>query len=396
MAATISVNFATVQDVFSVSPSPTKSVSSKVLADALGGGVVGGGYVRRTGDAMTGYLTLTSKNPTQDYHAVPKKYIDDFAFTTRYTYFTTAPTNVISGADIFNNTLNFNEQLTNTTVGRYIDVYRDGVLLRPYRDPNNIGDYRPTILQYFPTTNVTIPPKIEFTETIPVSSNVQVMVGGKGPMPAVVGVSRIIEGKGGTKLSPLMGTGDVTVTIVPVFSATPTQTAGFTSDATTILPFNRTGLKDTKYITPKTFDYIPGLPQCWFRGSRIQNPIEGAQVTYQTIDSFRIASVTFQNGDLVIAFSQEFKDLFNVSTTKPYFKFYIPYLTTQETTTSILDSDSPLLGVVVEQTINSVKFRFFSQNVTSQNVEAPSIVNFFAIPVGVTGGISTNEDSNII
>lgn len=191
MPATISVNFATQQEVEN-SPQPTnKSVSAKVLADVLGGGSLGGGYVRIAGSTMTGPLTLNAA-PTQNLHAATKKYVDDNAYTIKYRYNIGTATSTISPstpAEANGRTLDFVSTLN-------LDVYRNGVLL--------VGDG----VDY--TANVATK-TITFNTQLGVGAVVQVNVGGVGSILANPGVMQIQAGNG-ISLNPAGGTGTVTVT----------------------------------------------------------------------------------------------------------------------------------------------------------------------------------------
>lgn len=191
MPATISVNFATQSEVEN-SPQPTnKSVSAKVLADVLGGGSLGGGYVRIAGSTMTGPLTLNAA-PTQNLHAATKKYVDDNAYTTKFRYNIGTATSTISPAtpaEANGRTLDFVSTLN-------LDVYRNGVLL--------VGDG----VDY--TANVATK-TITFNTELGVGAVVQVNVGGVGSILANPGVMQIQAGTG-ISLNPAGGTGTVTVT----------------------------------------------------------------------------------------------------------------------------------------------------------------------------------------
>lgn len=206
MPATISVNFATQAEVEN-SPQPTnKSVSAKVLADVLGGGSLGGGYVRIAGSTMTGALTLNAA-PTSDLHAATKKYVDDNSKQAKYYYNIAAPTSTVSGPDNSSpsRTLDFT-----TTVG--VDVYRNGVLL-----VGNGVDY---------TANVSTK-TITFTTALAAGAIIQVNVGGVGTTIAPApGVSQLQAG-GGIALSPAGGTGNVTVSLDSVITGN-RRFSGFT------------------------------------------------------------------------------------------------------------------------------------------------------------------------
>jgi hypothetical protein len=188
MPATISVNFASQAEV-ETAPQPTnKSVSAKVLADVLGGGSLGGGYVRIAGSTMTGALTLNG-GPTSDLHAATKKYVDDNAFQRKYIYNITVAGSTVSGNDANGNALSF-------VNGTNVDVYRNGVLLVQGTDY---------------TVNV-IAQSITFTTALAVGAVIQVNVGGVGSVPNTAGVTQILAGTGIT-LNPGSGIGAVTVSV---------------------------------------------------------------------------------------------------------------------------------------------------------------------------------------
>ena len=196
MPATISVNFATQAEVETAPQPTTKSVSAKVLADVLGGGSLGGGYVRIAGSTMTGPLTLNAA-PTQNLHAATKKYVDDNAYQAKYRYNVVSPTSTISGLDVNNNTLQFTSTLN-------VDVYRNGVLM-----VGNGVDY---------TANPSPTNSIVFTTLLAAGAVVQVNVGGVGSiLAAAPGVAQIQAGSGIT-LSPAGGTGTVLVNVNPSYN----------------------------------------------------------------------------------------------------------------------------------------------------------------------------------
>jgi hypothetical protein len=224
MAATISINFATPQEVFSLEPPLRKSISAKTLADVLGGGVVGGGYVRRTGDTMTGYLTLTSKMPEGAWDAVPKTYVDTHSFTRRYSYSTVGGTlsagqTMVYGLDDNNNKLFFFDQTdpSRDVIQKYVDVYRNGILqvfnqdytfLRVYQDQTGING------EIFPHT-------VEFFSPMVSGSNVQIHIGNVAAMPTVVGVASLTAWRGsGIRIRTLNGrdlnTSDLSISAYPL------------------------------------------------------------------------------------------------------------------------------------------------------------------------------------
>jgi hypothetical protein len=224
MAATISINFASPEEVFSLEPPLRKSVSAKTLADVLGGGVVGGGYVRRTGDSMTGFLTLTSIMPTGTWDAVPKNYVDTHSFTRRYSYSTAGGTlsagqTLVYGFDDNNNRLFFFDQTDQSrdVIEKYVDVYRNGILqvynqdyafLRVYQDQTgNLADIFPHTVQFF--------------SPLVSGSNVQIHIGNVAAMPTVVGVATLTAWQGsGIRVKTVNGrdlsTTDLSISAFPL------------------------------------------------------------------------------------------------------------------------------------------------------------------------------------
>ena len=80
--ATISINYATEQDFLDTSIDTEelrakKSVSARLLQKVLGDDEISTvGYVKRSGDTMTGNLSLTGIDPVQPKHAATKGYVD--------------------------------------------------------------------------------------------------------------------------------------------------------------------------------------------------------------------------------------------------------------------------------------------------------------------------------
>jgi hypothetical protein len=218
MASTISVNFATPEEVYIETPPPKKSISAKTLSDVLGGGVVGGGYIQLTGTLpnkpMTGFLTLTSLMPRENWHAAPKKYVDDHAYTRRYHYeiddtragqpgYFASNSVAISGLDKYTTPLYFFEKSDNSyqNAFRYVDVYRNGILQSP-------TDYELiNVTTFYGGTTA-----IKFKEPLQQGANVQVNVGNVGAYPVVFGVYRALSGFA-TKMSSVSG--EVTISVVP-------------------------------------------------------------------------------------------------------------------------------------------------------------------------------------
>lgn len=197
MASTISINFATPQEVFSIDPPTKKSISAKVLYDILGGGSVGGGYVQKSGDIMTGFLTLVNTPPQSGRHAATKDYVDQRAFTRRFRY--TVGTSLAIGAtelkgyDDYGNWLEFfnaEDELSNNTIHRFVDVYRNGILQiwGPTEDYEFINIEQPqddfALRQISPHT-------VRLTSQAVSGTVVQINIGNVGSMPAIVGVASL-------------------------------------------------------------------------------------------------------------------------------------------------------------------------------------------------------------
>jgi hypothetical protein len=224
MAATISINFATPEEVFSDTPPNKKSVSARVLNEVLGGGTVGGGYVQRNGQTpMTSYLTLFSGSPPVDqpFVAVHKKYVDDHAFTRRYIYTVGRSVSAnafnVFGPDDNGNRLYFfdpDDVVSNTAVDRYVDVYRNGILQMLGSDYSFAGVETPSELIFLS------PPRVQFFTPLLSGGNVVIHIGNKGATPSVVGVASLSAAIGsGVRISnrymPDVGTGELSISAWP-------------------------------------------------------------------------------------------------------------------------------------------------------------------------------------
>jgi len=267
MAATISVNFANEQDVYDESPGTEairskKSVSSKLLQDVLGGGVVGGGYIQKTGGTMTGYLTLTGAPPVNPYHAATKNYVDDHAYTRRYYYecrdnnfvsgIMRPNTLVLSGRDIYDNFLYFfekgDEQSLNN-ISRYLDVYRDGIL-QTYG-----SDY--TIINNFGGTGVQGTTAIRFLNSaFENGTTFQVNIGSVGAFPVTFGIQGL-SGGNGIGVIPFGGytatgapSGNVTAYIKPQEIAASSDTVALSTST-------------LQFVTPRSLSAYPMLPRAF-------------------------------------------------------------------------------------------------------------------------------------
>ena len=267
MASTISVNFATPEEVYIDTPPPKKSISAKTLSDVLGGGVVGGGYIQLTGTLpnkpMTGFLTLTSLMPKENWHAVPKKYVDDHAYTRRYHYeiddtragqpgYFASNSVAISGLDKYTTPLYFFEKSDSSfqNAFRYVDVYRNGIL-------QSHSDYElVNISTFYGGTTA-----IKFKEPLQQGANVQVNVGNVGAYPVVFGVYRALSGFA-TKMSSVSG--EVTISVIPEdFAATTTEIKNRSVADRYISPISLSAsplIIKAKGLFRKETGYIPDSP----------------------------------------------------------------------------------------------------------------------------------------
>jgi len=267
MAATISINFTTPEEVFSSTPSDKKSVSAKVLADVLGGGQVGGGYVQRTGATMTGYLTLASAAPIEEYHAAHKSYVDTHAFTRRYNYTVgislSAGTSLVFGRDNNSASLYFfdaTDTFSINTIQRYVDVYRDGILqvfgddyvFRNINTPRELVDL--------------IPPKVEFTSPLLSGTNVAIHVGNKSATPTVLGVASLSANPGsgiriGNYYIPEVNTGDLSISAYPLDFVASQQEM-------------RAPTRNDKMVSPISLSAFPLIPKAFglYRRSYVPEP----------------------------------------------------------------------------------------------------------------------------
>lgn len=282
MAATISVNFATEQEVYderddTLSIRSKKSVSAKVLQDVLGGGVVGGGYVKRTGDSMTGYLTL-SGTPQNDNHATSKIYVDSHAYTRRYYY--QCGTNIsnygivprgataISGLDLYTNQLYFFQKNDTSVFGitRYLDVYRDGILQVYGQDYEIVNIPGNTFLP-----GITA---VKFAEPFELGSTVQVNIGNTGAYPVTFGVN-FLSGYRGVRTTAISG--DVVVRAEPLdFSASREQV-------------EQSSRQDI-FVSPRTLSAFPLIP-------RAIGLFRKENVSYNTNELPKFADQPFGNLD---------------------------------------------------------------------------------------------------
>lgn len=255
MAATISINFATPEEVFSSTPPFKKSISAKTLADVLGGGQVGGGYVQRTGAKMTGFLTLLSSAPFEPYHAVHKNYVDQHAFTRRYQYTVglslSAGSNLVYGRDDNDARLYFFDQ-TDTysinTIYRYVDVYRNGILQVFGQDYNFLNVEIPEELASV------IPPKIRFYSPLLSGTNVAIHIGNKGATPTVLGVA---------SLSALNGSGIRIGSFIPGISTGDLTISAFPLDFAASLSEMRSPGRNDKMVSPTTLSAFPLVPKAF-------------------------------------------------------------------------------------------------------------------------------------
>lgn len=300
MASTISINFATVEEVFdsttdilgnTVSLAPQKkSVSARVLAEALGGGKVGGGYVQRTGgliSQMTGFLYLTGTMPIEPYHAVPKKYVDDHSYTRRYHFvcrsgtspgYLQAGTTVVSGFDLNTNPFFFFDRsdVSREAIPQYVDVYRDGILQKF----GSNDDYEiVNTSTFFGGTTAII-----FKEPFVEGTTVQVNIGNVGALPLTFGVSTISAGYG---METSMFSGDISLFVTP------------SSFAASSLEVSLSTIDD-KFVSPKTLSAYPLMPRAlglfrkqpgYYPGGYPTDRFGGVDGNFDSIKSFKITGV---------------------------------------------------------------------------------------------------------
>jgi len=275
MAATISINFANEQDVYDESQETLtlrtkKSVSAKLLQDVLGGGVVSGGYVQRTGSSMTGFLTLTSLPPTDPYHAAPKSYVDSRAYARRYFYECKIPvtgsgivapnSTVLSGRDINDNHLYFFEKgdtMSLANISRYMDVYRDGILQSFGSDYSIINTFGNTVF-----SGITA---IRFNEPFENGTTFQVTIGNVGAFPATFGVQGLSAGNGLNAI-PYGGytatgavSGNVNVYIEPSEIIASSETVRLSSEI-------------NQFLTPRYLSAYPLIPRAFGLFRKLMDP----------------------------------------------------------------------------------------------------------------------------
>lgn len=197
MAYTISVDLANKENILDNStanqiPNSKKTVSAKALQDTLGGNVDGLGYLKTTGDTISGRLVLTAFSPEQPFHISTKSYVDSHTPLRKYIYVcktttssqgeVNAGSDLLSGADIFNNHLYFFERNDSSldSINQYIDVYRDGVL-------QSIGtDY--SIINNFGGSGIVGITAVRFFEPFENGSTFQVNIGNVSSYPLTFGV----------------------------------------------------------------------------------------------------------------------------------------------------------------------------------------------------------------
>lgn len=308
MAANISVNFASEQDVIDSNVDSEfirskKSVSALLLQKILGGEVSTAGYVKKSGDTMTGFLTLTGIDPALPSHAATKKYVDTKAYTRRYFYeckdntFSSgvvAPgSRALSGNDLYDNSLYFfdlgdNSSLQN--IAKYIDVYRDGILQVPGVDYNLINNR--------PTTGVAGTSAIRFEEPFEIGSTFQLNIGSVGADPVTFGVESLSAGFGLRVLSmdgmTTMGTasGNLILHVAP---------SDFAASSETV----RLSTERYEFVSPRTLSAYPLIPKAiglfrkklspeWNTESLQKGPSEPyGSITgeFEVIDSKKVISV---------------------------------------------------------------------------------------------------------
>lgn len=275
MAATISINFATPEEVFSSTPPLKKSVSARTLSDVLGGGQVGGGYVQRTGSTMTGPLILESGTPTLSSQAVSKSYVDQHSFTRRFSYTVgvslSSNTKYVYGPDNNGIRLFFFDELDTSinTIERYVDVYRDGILQVFGDDYTFRNTDTPRELRTL------FPPTVVFASPLLSGTNVAVHVGNKGSTPTVLGVASLTANPGcGIRISnyyiPNINTGDLSISAYPLdFVATTSEMSVPKRNDVVASPLNLSAFP----LMPKAFGLYKRQtqPSVWDRSDSSQN-----------------------------------------------------------------------------------------------------------------------------
>ena len=270
MAATISINFATPEEVFSNNPPFKKSISAKTLNDVLGGGVVGGGYVQRNGGTpMSSYLTLFSGAPIEPYHAAHKKYVDDHAYTRRFRYVIANDrenkpgTARVGGLDESGQKLRFfavDDRTSFQILKDYVDVYKNGILLDPndyvletvYVDPPGAG-----VPEFNGFVRFQRPDGFGGNVDAPLLSgtNIQIHVGNKGALPMTLGVASLTSYRGsGIRIEnnfiPHVSTGDLRLSAYPLDFVATTQE---------MVNPNRTDVM----VTPSNLSAFPLVPKAF-------------------------------------------------------------------------------------------------------------------------------------
>jgi hypothetical protein len=269
MAATISINFTTPEEVFSNNPPSKKSVSAKVLNEVLGGGVVGGGYVQRNGQTpMTSFLTLFSGTPgfDQPYAAVHREYVDKHAFTRRYIYTvgnTIEPnTNDVFGIDDNGVRLTFfsdDDYTSINAVQRYIDVFRNGILQVFNQDYKLQNIELPLELQEI------LYPTIHFYSPLLSGTSIQINLGNVSATPSVLGVASLSANIGsGLRIQNLYSlpitTGDLSISAYPL-------------DFVASVDQMRQPTRSDLMVSPTNLSAFPLLPKAYGHFRRTQDYI---------------------------------------------------------------------------------------------------------------------------
>lgn len=305
--ATISINYATEQDFLDTRIDTEelrskKSVSARLLQKVLGDDEISSsGYVKRSGDTMTGNLSLTGIDPLQPNHAATKGYVDSHAYTRRYFYecrpqATTSGivlpgTRVLSGNDLYDNAIYFFDKGDNSSlsnISKYLDVYRDGIL------QTLSSDY--ILINNAPTTGVVGTSGIRFNQAFEVGTTFQVNIGSAGAAPVLFGVESLSAGYGLRVESrdglTAMNTasGNITLRVAPQDFAASSRTVSVSTER-------------FEFVSPRTLSAYPLIPKAigLFRKNvsyntesiqkEINQPYGSENGVFNLIDSKKILSV---------------------------------------------------------------------------------------------------------
>ena len=305
--ATISINYATEQDFLDTRIDTEeirskKSVSARLLQKVLGDDEISTtGYVKRSGDIMTGNLSLTGIDPVLPKHAATKGYVDARAYTRRYHYeckpqafssgIVLPGTRVLSGNDLYDNAIYFFDKGDNSSlsnVSKYLDVYRDGIL------QTLSSDY--ILINNAPATAVVGTSAIQFNQAFEVGTTFQVNIGSAGAAPVMFGVQSLSAGYG-VRVESADGfttmntaSGNITLRVAPQDFAASSQTVSLCTQR-------------FEFVSPRSLSAYPLIPKAMglFRKTityntesfqkEINEPYGSASGIFNVIDSKKVLSV---------------------------------------------------------------------------------------------------------